>query len=488
MSLQLYDTATRTVRDFVSREPGKVGMYVCGLTVQSAPHIGHMRSYVSFDVLRRWLAYRGYQVTHIRNVTDIDDKVLAKSVESGTPWWAIAYANERLLEQASEILGCLDPAYEPRATGHVPQMVDLIDRLIERGHAYPAGPGDVYFDVASYPGYGGLSNRRLEDMQPAEDNLGVDGKRDPRDFALWKGVKLDEPSDAYWDTPWGRGRPGWHLECSAMARRYLGDEFDIHGGGVDLVFPHHENEIAQSRAAGFGFARYWLHNGMLNLSGGKMSKSEGNVIDLPSLAARFRPVEIRYFLAAPHYRSTIEFNESLLADAAAAYRRIEGFLQRASERLGAESTGGAGALDASRPGPGTSADPVAGTLCADFVAAMDDDLHTSKAVASIHDVVREGNTALADGNDAAARGAARSTRAMLAVLGLDLAGQQTAGPAGELRTAVDVLVRVVLEQRDAARARKDWATADALRDQLKRSGVQVEDTPHGPRWTLESGT
>ncbi|MGH3664178.1 MAG: cysteine--tRNA ligase [Micromonosporaceae bacterium] len=473
MSLQLYDTATRAVREFVSHEPGKVGMYVCGLTVQSQPHVGHMRSYVNFDVLRRWLTYRGYQVRHVRNVTDIDDKVLAKSAESARPWWAIAYANERLLEQASETLGCLDPTYEPRATGHVPQMLNLIDRLIERGHAYQGGPGEVYFDVASYSGYGALSNRKLADMLPADDNPGAEGKRDPRDFALWKGVKPNEPADAYWDTPWGRGRPGWHLECSAMAQRYMGDEFDIHGGGLDLVFPHHENEIAQSRAAGYGFARYWMHNGMLNLSGGKMSKSEGNVIDVPALAAQFRPIELRYFLAVPHYRSTVEFNQDLLADSASAYRRIEGFVRRAMERHGAEDTA---------PGP----------VCAEFSAAMDDDLNTSRAVAAIHDVVREGNSALAgsDSEATAARGAAASVRGMLAVLGLDPIAEQGAGvgagagEADELRDAVDVLVRVVLEQRDAARARKDWAAADALRDQLKRSGVQVEDTPHGPRWSL----
>ncbi|HEX6073862.1 MAG TPA: cysteine--tRNA ligase [Micromonosporaceae bacterium] len=470
MSLQLYDTATRTVRDFVSREPGRVGMYVCGLTVQGEPHIGHMRSYISFDVLRRWLEYRRYRVSHVRNVTDIDDKVLAKSAEQGVPWWAIAYANERLLEQASTILGCLDPTYEPRATGHVPQMLALVDLLIERGHAYCGEPGEVYFDVASYPEYGRLSNRRREEMQPSEEPS-APGKRDPRDFALWKGIKPDEPADAYWDTPWGRGRPGWHLECSAMAQRYLGDEFDIHGGGLDLVFPHHENEIAQSRAAGYGFARYWLHNGMLNLEGGKMSKSVGNVIDLPSLLERFRPVEIRYFLVAPHYRSTVEYSVGLLADAAAGYRRIEGFLRRATERFGADDTDPGGA-----PVP----------LCADFANAMDEDLNTPKAVAAIHEVVREGNSALADDRDAAAQGAARSVRAMLAVLGLESSVER--GDTADLRQTVDALVRVVLEQRDAARSRRDWAAADALRDQLKRSGVLVEDTPHGPRWTLADGT
>jgi cysteinyl-tRNA synthetase len=305
-------------------------------------------------------------------------------------------------------------------------------------------------------------------MQPSEEPS-TQGKRDPRDFALWKGVKPDEPADAYWDTPWGRGRPGWHLECSAMAQRYLGDEFDIHGGGLDLVFPHHENEIAQSRAAGYGFARYWLHNGMLNLAGGKMSKSEGNVVDLPSLLERFRPVEVRYFLVSPHYRSTVEYSEELLADAAAAYRRIEGFLRRAAERFGVDDTAA-----------------VRVPLCADFTVAMDEDLNTPKAVAAIHEVVREGNTALAEDRDAAAKGAARSVRAMLAVLGLEPPVEP--GQAADLRQTVDTLVRVVLEQRDAARSRRDWAAADALRDQLKRSGVLVEDTPHGPRWTLADGT
>jgi cysteinyl-tRNA synthetase len=466
----LYDTGTRTVREFVPREPGKVGMYVCGLTVQGEPHIGHFRSYVCFDVLRRWLERRGYQVSHVRNVTDIDDKVLAKSVGEGAPWWAIAYANERLLAQGSALLGCLDPTYEPRATGHVPQMLALIQRLVELGHAYPGGPGKVYFDVASYPEYGRLSNRRPEDMQASEDP-GAAGKRNPRDFALWKGVKPDEPADAYWDTPWGRGRPGWHLECSAMAQRYLGAEFDIHGGGLDLLFPHHENEIAQSRAAGHGFARYWLHNGMVNLEGGKMSKSVGNVIDLPSLLERFRPVEIRYFLAVPHYRSTVEYSGELLGEAAAAYRRIEGFLVRAAERFGVDDTG---------------PDAAAAPLCADFTAAMDDDLNTPRAIAAIHEVVREGNNALAAGRDAAVQGAARSVRAMLAVLGLDPPAEP--GTTAGLRHTVDALVRVVLEQRDAARARRDWSTADALRDQLKHSGVLVEDTPHGPRWTLADGT
>jgi cysteinyl-tRNA synthetase len=474
VSLQLYDTATRTVRDFVSREPGKVGMYVCGLTVQAESHIGHMRSYTAFDVLRRWLEHHDYQVSHVRNVTDIDDKVLAKSASQGIPWWAIAYANERLLEQASTVLGCLDPTYEPRATGHVPQMLALVDRLIKRGHAYRGGPGDVYFDVTSFQEYGRLSNRRLEDMQSSEEPT-VPGKRDPRDFALWKGVKPDEPDDAYWDTPWGRGRPGWHLECSAMAQRYLGEEFDIHGGGLDLVFPHHENEIAQSRAAGYGFARYWLHNGMLNLNGGKMSKSEGNVIDLPSLLGRLRPVEIRYFLITPHYRSTVEFSQELLDDAAAAYRRIEGFLRRAAERFGAEDTG-----------VGSNAPTDRAPLRSDFTAAMDDDLNTPKAIAAIHEAVREGNTALADDRDAAARDAARGVRGMLTVLGLEPPAEP--GQTADLRQTVDTLVRVVLEQRDAARARRDWAAADTLRDQLKFSGVLVEDTPHGSRWTLADGT
>src|SRR5690606_13645495 len=304
MTLRLYDTWTRQVTELSPRVPGQIGIYLCGLTVQSGPHIGHLRSGVNYDVLRRWLLRSGYQVTLIRNITDIDDKVLAKAAEAGRPFWSIAYGNERLLAETYQALNVLPPTYEPRATGHIPEIQELIQELLARGHAYQAtdGSGDVYFDVTTYPEYGALSRQQPADMQPAEDG-DPRGKRDPRDFALWKGAKPDEPAEAQWPSPWGRGRPGWHIECSAMARRYLGDEFDIHGGGLDLIFPHHENEIAQSRAAGYGFARYWVHHGLLNFGEEKMSKSFGNVLDLAGVvAAGGGPVELRYDLVWPQYR------------------------------------------------------------------------------------------------------------------------------------------------------------------------------------------
>ncbi|HEV2088417.1 MAG TPA: cysteine--tRNA ligase, partial [Cryptosporangiaceae bacterium] len=370
MTLRLYDTASRSVREFVPVRPGHCGIYLCGPTVQSTPHIGHLRSGLNYDVLRRWLLRNAYEVTFVQNVTDIDDKILARSAAAGVEWWALAYANELAYAEGYATLGCLAPTIAPRATGHVPEMIELMRELIDAGHGYPSG-GDVYFAVTTFDGYGGLSGQRLDHMQPAADGpaegnaVGDAGpgdqagaKRDPRDFAMWKAHKPEEPATASWPTPWGAGRPGWHLECSAMAGRYLGDTFDIHGGGLDLVFPHHENELAQSVAAGRRFANYWVHHGLLNLGGEKMSKSVGNVIGLPHVLSVARPVELRYYLTAPHYRSTIDYSEESLAEAASAYRRIENFVQRATERLGATA-------DASR-----------GILCAEFAAAMDDDLGT----------------------------------------------------------------------------------------------------------------
>jgi cysteinyl-tRNA synthetase len=468
VTLHLYDTATRKVREFVPMSPGRVGIYVCGLTVQSGPHIGHLRGLgVVADLLQRWLRHSGLQVTLVRNITDIDDKVLAQAVEQQQPFWSIAYANERAMAEAFRALNALPPTYEPRATGHMLEIHALIETLIERGHAYQAADrsGDVYFDVGTFADYGALSGQRPADMQPAADG-DPRGKRDPRDFALWKGAKPDEPADASWPSPWGPGRPGWHIECSAMAQRYLGDEFDLHGGGLDLIFPHHENEIAQSRAAGLGFARHWIHNGLLNLGESKMSKSDGNVVDLARIASLgVRPVELRYYLASAHYRSLIDYSDEALREAAVAYRRIEGFVQRAAERVGAGQPG---------------------TLCAEFVEAMDDDLNTPRALASVHEVVREGNNAYAEGEDTALRGALASVRGMLDLLGLDPLDQAWSGDGGsdQLRGVVDGLVSIALQQREAARARKDWAAADAVRDQLKQAGIVVEDTPHGPRWTV----
>jgi cysteinyl-tRNA synthetase len=471
VSLRLYNSATRETAAFVPVAPGRVSIYHCGLTVQGPPHIGHIRKEVVFDVLRRWLTHDGLAVTIVANITDIDDKILQKGAEQDRAWFAVAYENERALHQAYDVLGCLPPTYEPRATGHVPEMLEMIQVLVDRGHAYIAGDGsgDVYFDVRSWPHYGELSNQRIDDMQAAED-APPEGKRDPRDFALWKGHKPGEPETAAWPTPreWGtqRGRPGWHLECSAMAAKYLGDEFDIHGGGLDLRFPHHENELAQSRAAGQSFARVWMHNAMVNLGGAKMAKSVGNTLMVSEVVKRVRPIALRYYLVAAHYRSIIEFSEESLAEAAVAWDRIEGFVSRALELVG---------------------DSGLGMPCADFVTAMDDDLGTPAALAAIQGVIAEGNKALSSNDEAAVRGAVASVRTMLDILGLDPLAPNWNESAGSASTeqALDVLIRALLDQRRAAREAKDFAAADAVRDQLAAAGVEVEDTPQGPRWSVK---
>ncbi|GAB2933775.1 cysteine--tRNA ligase [Rhodococcus aerolatus] len=460
MSLHLVDTATRERRELVPVTPGRVSVYLCGATVQGVPHIGHVRSGVAFDVLRRWLTAQGVDVLFVRNVTDIDDKILAKAAEAGRPWWEWAATHERAFDDAYAALGVLPPSVSPRATGHVTQMVALIERLVAAGHAYAAA-GDVYFDVRSFPAYGSLSGQKVDDVAQGE-SAGA-GKRDHRDFTLWKAAKPGEPS---WPTPWGDGRPGWHLECSAMAEAYLGAEFDIHCGGLDLVFPHHENELAQSVAAGDGFARTWLHNGWVTLGGEKMSKSLGNVLSVPAVLERVRPQELRYYLVAAHYRSSIEFTEASLQEAAVAYRRLEAFLARVVDRTGTTP----------EPGP----------FCADFTAAMDDDLGVPAALAAVHGCVREGNTALEAGEHAAALGAAGSVRAMLDVLGLDplAAPWAGAGDHGAEHDALAALVAAQLEERAAARAVKDFATADAVRDRLSAAGIDITDTPDGPEWTV----
>ncbi|HEY0637224.1 MAG TPA: cysteine--tRNA ligase [Pseudonocardiaceae bacterium] len=462
MTLRLHDTASRSVRPFEPLRSGEVSIYLCGATVQGVPHIGHVRSGASFDVLRRWLARDGHDVRFVRNVTDIDDKVLTKSAEAGRPWWEWSATHERAFTEAYDALGCLPPTAEPRATGHVTEMVDLMQRLIDAGHAYAAA-GDVYFDVASYPEYGALSGQRPDKMEQGE--TAATGKRAALDFTLWKGAKPGEPA---WPTPWGAGRPGWHLECSAMATKYLGPEFDIHGGGIDLIFPHHENEQAQSRAVGDGFARYWLHNAWVTMSGEKMSKSLGNTLTIPAVLQRFRAPEVRYYLVVPHYRSTIEYSEEALAEAAAGYRRLESFVHRVRERVGL---------------------PEPGELPAGFRAALDDDLGTPAAVAEAHEAVRAGNTALDAGDRDAALATAGSVRAMLDVLGLDpLSGkwmEQSTVDSGAQR-ALTALVEELLADRQRARAERDFAAADGIRDRLLGAGIAVEDTPDGPVWTVKS--
>jgi cysteinyl-tRNA synthetase len=463
-AFRLYDTATQSVRSFEPVVPGRVSIYHCGLTVQAAPHLGHIRKEVVFDVLRRWLTWCGYEVTVIANITDIDDKILIKSAEAGTPWFAHAYRFERELHEAYAALGCLPPTYEPRATGHIPEMIEMIKVLIDRGHAYPApdGSGDVYFDVKSWPEYGSLSHQNIDDMEPAADS-DPRGKKDPRDFALWKGHKDNEPETASWPTPWGRGRPGWHLECSAMASKYLGDEFDIHGGGLDLRFPHHENELAQSRAAGQRFARYWMHNALVTSAGEKMSKSLDNSALVSEVIKRFPARAVRLYLIQPHYRSPIEYSDAAIAESVAALDRIDNFVRRAADVVGV----------------------AAERLPPEFVAAMNDDLGTPTAVAVLHNAVRDGNLALDAGDADVIAARLAEVMGMLGILGLDAAsGAWERGVDQQLTAVVDGLVTELLKHREAARERQDFAAADAIRDSLAALGVEVSDTPQGPRWRV----
>lgn len=461
MTLHLHDTETRALREFTPLVPGHASVYLCGATVQGEPHIGHVRSGVAFDVLRRWLLAHDYDVAFVRNVTDIDDKILNKARDAGRPWWEWAATYERSFTWAYDRLGVLPPSAEPRATGHITQMVQMIERLIERGHAYADSCGDVYFDVQSFPSYGALSGHKLDDVHQGESV--AEGKRDPRDFTLWKGAKPDEPS---WPTPWGPGRPGWHLECSAMAENYLGSDFDIHCGGLDLVFPHHENERAQSMAAGDGFSRYWLHNGWVTMGGEKMSKSLGNVLSVPNVLKKVRPQELRYYLGGAHYRSMLEYSDTALETAAVTYRGIEGFVKRAVERAG---------------------EVPMGKWTAGFAEALDDDLAVPKALAEIHATVTLGNTALESGDLPAAVEYAGSVRAMLDILGvdpLDPHWSKDSGSDAAALGALGVLVQAELERRATAKATKDWAAADDIRDRLAKAGVDVTDTPNGPEWSL----
>ena len=460
-SLSLYDTLTRTTSSFVPLKKGEVGIYLCGATVQAPPHIGHVRSGVNFDILRRWLTKSGYNVTFIRNVTDIDDKILHKAVHEEMPWWAVAMKYERAFTDAYAALNVLPPTYEPRATGHVTQMIELMQLLIEKGAAYAPGNGDVYLEVRKLSSYLTLSRQKLDDLQPAAD-ADETYKKDPRDFALWKAAKPGDPS---WPTPWGPGRPGWHLECSAMAHQYLGESFDIHGGGLDLIFPHHENEIAQSEAAGFAFAKRWLHNAWVTASGEKMSKSLGNSLQVHELLKSVRGIELRWYLGSAHYRSMLEFSHEALAESATAFRRIEGFLTRSVEILKVEPT------------------PV---ISEAFTDAMNDDLAVPTALASISEALRIGNSAITAGDTAVIASAANEIRGALDVLGCDPFDPAfaTGGGSEDLTAALDGTIKLALEQRTAARERKDFAASDSIRDGLAALGITIEDTAQGPRWSI----
>jgi cysteinyl-tRNA synthetase len=460
MSLNLYDTATREVSEFKPLVAGQVSIYVCGATVQAAPHIGHVRSGVNFDILRRWLIKSGYSVTFIRNVTDIDDKILQKALVEKMPWWALAMKYERIFSEAYASLNVLPPTYEPRATGHITQMIELMDQLIEIGAAYAPGNGDVYLEVRKLKRYLILSRQHIDDLQSASD-ADETYKKDVRDFALWKAAKPGEPS---WPTPWGPGRPGWHLECSAMAHAYLGETFDIHGGGLDLVFPHHENEIAQSEAAGYGFAQRWLHNAWVTQSGEKMSKSLGNTLQVHEILKDVRGIELRWYLGGAHYRSMLEYSPEALKEAATNFRRIENFLNRAAELIGAQPTP---------------------RINAEFTAAMNDDLAVPAALATISENLRLGNQAITDNDKAAISKNADEIRGALEVLGCDPFDPAFASSSGsDLTEALDGVIKLALAERASARERKDFAASDAIRDGLAVLGITIEDTAQGPRWSI----
>jgi len=454
-ALKLYDTKSRTVSTFKPLTAGKVGIYLCGATVQAPPHIGHIRSGVNFDILRRWLIASGFDVTFVRNVTDIDDKILHKAIHEEIPWWQVAMKYERAFTDAYDALNVMPPTYEPRATGHITQMIALMEKLIENGSAYAPGNGDVYLEVRKLKEYLTLSNQKLDDLLPSED-ADLEFKKDPRDFALWKAAKKGEPS---WPTPWGDGRPGWHLECSAMAHAYLGEAFDIHGGGLDLIFPHHENEIAQSNAAGYKFSNIWMHNAWVTTSGEKMSKSLGNSLQVAEILKKVRGIELRWYLGSAHYRSMLEFSFEALAESATSFKRIEAFLSRAESVLGKE---------------------VELLIAPEFAAAMNDDLAVPQALAFIAESMRIGNSSAEDKKVIAKT--AGEIRGALSILGCDPKDAVFAGSKSN-NSAMDGLIKLALDQREAARLRKDFATADQIRDEIAALGITVEDTANGPRWS-----
>lgn len=458
MSLKIYDTATRSVREFKPITKNKVGIYLCGATVQASPHIGHIRSGVNFDILRRWLIAKGYEVTFIRNVTDIDDKILHKAVHEEIPWWQVAANYEREFTNAYQSLNVLPPTYEPRATGHITQMIELMQRLIDKQIAYAPGNGDVYLEVGKVKEYLKLSNQKLSDLLPSEDS-DTKSKKDPKDFALWKAAKTGEPS---WPTPWGNGRPGWHLECSAMAYAYLGENFDIHGGGIDLIFPHHENEIAQSKSAGYEFANYWMHNAWVTTAGEKMSKSLGNSLLVKEILKSVRAIELRWYLGSAHYRSMLEFSHAALKESATAFSRIEAFLKRAKEQV-------------------ENFSPI---ISPELTNLMDEDLAVPQLLAQISEWMKQGNSSTDKKVIAEAAG---KIKAALSILGCDpddYQNQNNLGHNDETKMQLNKLIELALNQRAAARERKDFKAADAIRDEIAKMGIAIEDTPNGPRWNL----
>lgn len=458
--MQVYNTLQRAVVPFVPTDPERVTVYVCGPTVQSEPHLGHGRSAVAFDVLWRYLEWVGYTVVFVRNITDVDDKIIARANELGQTTAEVTGASLEAFTTAYDKLGIRRPTIEPRATENIDEMITIVENLISRGVAYESG-GDVYFSVRSFEGYGKLSRHNLDDLRAGERVEPGVQKRDVLDFALWKAAKPGEPA---WESPWGEGRPGWHIECSAMALRYLGNGFDIHGGGTDLIFPHHENEIAQSEAAsGTTFARYWMHNGMLNLSGEKMAKSTGHYITLLESVHEWDPMAVRLFYLRTHYRKPLDFSRSALADAESSLARLRAFRRRTSSEVGAHAD--TAVLDA-------------------FRASMDSDLDVAGALAVIFEAVRAANAKLDSGDDAAELVAAINEA--LDVLGIDLGDAET-GEVNVSALAADLGLSVasvdeLVAARNTARDDRNFALADAIRDGLAALGITIEDTADGTRW------
>ena len=473
MTLQLFDSRSQSLRELKPIKAGEVGIYLCGPTVQAAPHLGHLRSALVYDQLRRWLEASGLKVNLIRNITDIDDKVLVNAKAENRKWWELAFFYEQLFSAAYKKLDILSPSYEPRATANINEMIELIQSLIEKGHAYQVeGSADVYFSASSWKDYGELTNQKSDDLVD-DSEAEARGKKHPRDFALWKSHKDSEPEDASWDSPFGKGRPGWHIECSAMSVKYLGTQFDIHGGGLDLRFPHHENELAQSRAAGHAFANFWLHNGLVNVAGAKMSKSLGNSILASDVLTDSNALALRYYLGSAQYRSVLDYNEGVLEEAEAAIERIGTFLQRAIRRL--TDTKFLDQLDLSKP-----------SFPEKFTQAMNDDLNIPAALAVLHESVRDGNSSLDEELLQEAANAYAEVLAMVDVLNINPEASlwKRSGFAEEAMGALDGLVQSLIAQRNQARENKDFETSDRIRDQLKAVGVVLEDSADSTHWSL----
>ncbi|HTH79404.1 MAG TPA: cysteine--tRNA ligase [Ramlibacter sp.] len=459
MTLRIYNTLTRALEDFSPIEPGHVRMYVCGVTVYDRPHIGNVRSAVAFDVARRWMETSGLKVEFVRNITDIDDKMIRRAVENGETVRALAERMTALMYADYDALGILRPTHDPRATDYIAEMVEICGLLEKKGHAYRADSGDVNFSVRSLPGYGKLSGKSLDELRAGERVAVLEGKQDPLDFVLWKSAKPTEPQDAKWESPYGLGRPGWHIECSAMARTLLGQPIDIHGGGTDLIFPHHENEIAQSEGAyDAPLAKVWMHNGFLNIDGEKMSKSLGNFFSLPEVLALYDAQTVRFFLVRGHYRSELGWSDKHLDDARSSLRRLYTALDLVAPAQ-------IDAIDWNDP------------YAARFKAAMDNDFGTPEAVAVLFDLAAEAN-----------RTKSASLAGLLKALGATL-GILQGDPKAFLRAGAkldEATIQRLIDERAAAKSAKNFAEADRIRNDLLAQGIVLKDSPTGTTWEAAS--